>query len=537
MKKNLFFLVALVSGIITTSYAQNNYLNFDGVDDYVDLGNSIGNTSFRTIEMWFNPAENINATSNHYYNALIARDNDNQDCEFNISFSTEANPGKLAFGLAVTHLNYHYIYSDQNSWTAGTWYHVAVVIDTTGMRMYINGVLQSSTNPYNVTPCTTNDITALGRWGNFNIRHFKGSIDEVRIWDYVRTQSEIQNSLNSQLSGTESGLVAYYNFNQGVAGGTNPTINNLHDALNNFNGTLHNFTLSGPSSNWLGTGVTNVQNSQCGITLPSYASVVYANSVPGAQGYRFRVTNHGTNQVVVKDYTLRNLFMNTLSNFEYSQMYTIEVAVKRNNIWESFGAPCSITTASAFTQVITSQCGMNLTSCNTIIYADLVNAAQGYRFKITNLTTNSVQYIDTATRSFNFNLVSDYMDATTYQIEVAVKNTNGQYLPYGSSCTVTTPSVSMKVNDAVVTHNESVDSKWIGYPNPFTSFFKLQRNSQSDADVSVAIYDMLGKQVDYKNIAYKELEMVDFGTALNPGVYTVILTQEGDQEILKMVKR
>lgn len=261
MKKVNFLMAVLFTAIsVTGALAQNNCLNFDGVDDYVDLGNQIGNGNIRTIEMWFKPDENIDGNSNHSYNALIARNNANEDCEFNISFSTIGHLGQLAFGLAVTHNDYHYIYSDQSSWTAGTWYHVAVVVDNTfGMKMYINGITQASTETYNVAPCVTNDITALGKWGNMNIRYFKGSIDDVRIWNYVRTQSEIQNNFNNELTGTESGLIAYYNFNQGISGGNNPTVTSLQDLTNNYNGNLQNFTLNGLNSNWICHNYTGIQ--------------------------------------------------------------------------------------------------------------------------------------------------------------------------------------------------------------------------------------------------------------------------------------
>ncbi|MFK5971063.1 MAG: hypothetical protein QM487_13225 [Candidatus Marithrix sp.] len=42
--------------------------------------------------------------------------------------------------------------------------------------------------------------------------YFSGEIDEVRIWSVARSQAEIQASMNSTLTGSESGLAAYYNF-------------------------------------------------------------------------------------------------------------------------------------------------------------------------------------------------------------------------------------------------------------------------------------------------------------------------------------
>ncbi|MFM6051751.1 MAG: LamG-like jellyroll fold domain-containing protein, partial [Sphaerospermopsis kisseleviana] len=42
---------------------------------------------------------------------------------------------------------------------------------------------------------------------------FQGSIDDVRIWNKARNQAEIQANLNKELTGAESGLVGYWNFN------------------------------------------------------------------------------------------------------------------------------------------------------------------------------------------------------------------------------------------------------------------------------------------------------------------------------------
>lgn len=82
--------------------------------------------------------------------------------------------------------------------------------------------------------------------------YFHGSIDELRVWNVARSTAEIQGVMNTELNGDESGLVAYYTFNQGVAGGDNTGMANLTDASSNVNnGTLKNFTLNGAASNWV----------------------------------------------------------------------------------------------------------------------------------------------------------------------------------------------------------------------------------------------------------------------------------------------
>ncbi|KPA12662.1 hypothetical protein MHK_007131, partial [Candidatus Magnetomorum sp. HK-1] len=61
---------------------------------------------------------------------------------------------------------------------------------------------------------------------------FKGILDEVRIWNTLRTESEIRNYMTQALTGNETGLVAYYNFNS-VSGSTltDITANSNHGTL------------------------------------------------------------------------------------------------------------------------------------------------------------------------------------------------------------------------------------------------------------------------------------------------------------------
>ena len=57
-------------------------------------------------------------------------------------------------------------------------------------------------------------------------------IDDVRLWEYTRTEEEIQSSMETGLLGTEPGLKAYWNFNEGDG----PFVNDM--TTNNTNGML-----------------------------------------------------------------------------------------------------------------------------------------------------------------------------------------------------------------------------------------------------------------------------------------------------------
>ncbi|MBL7887420.1 MAG: T9SS type A sorting domain-containing protein [Flavobacterium sp.] len=187
--------------------------------------------------------------------------------------------------------------------------------------------------------------------------------------------------------------------------------------------------------------VTVIQSSQCGATLPLISSNIYANLVPAAQGYRFKVTDLTTNQVQIIDRALRVFAITQLGNYAFNRSYQIEVSVRYNNVWQPFyGLPCTVTTPATTTTIQAAQCGSSLTTMNDVIFADNVPYSTGYKFRITNLLTSAQEEISRPIRDIRMTNFSNPEYNTTYAIEVAVKNTNGLYLPYGAPCTITTPS-------------------------------------------------------------------------------------------------
>ena len=66
-------------------------------------------------------------------------------------------------------------------------------------------------------------------------------IDEIRIWDTTKTQSDINATMTYQLSGSESGLIAYYNFDERVGDTVYDIAKNTHDGALEGNITRLNF--------------------------------------------------------------------------------------------------------------------------------------------------------------------------------------------------------------------------------------------------------------------------------------------------------
>jgi hypothetical protein len=77
-------------------------------------------------------------------------------------------------------------------------------------------------------------------------------MDDLRIWDHTRTAEQILDHMSQELSGIEPGLVAYYNFNEGIPEGDNSGSAILYDISNNeHNGALVGFAQTGVQSNWV----------------------------------------------------------------------------------------------------------------------------------------------------------------------------------------------------------------------------------------------------------------------------------------------
>lgn len=130
----------------------------------------------------------------------------------------------------------------------GVWTHVAIVVlnnsYTRTITFYINGQnVGSSTSTYRAYITTSGSDLFIGP-------NFHGKIDELTIWNQVRSQSEIQADLCG-VSCPDANLIAHYSFNQGIPNSNNSGLITLVDnSGRNNNGTLQNFALTGSASNW-----------------------------------------------------------------------------------------------------------------------------------------------------------------------------------------------------------------------------------------------------------------------------------------------
>jgi len=221
----------------------NNALSFDGVDDYVEIpyDESLAPKNF-TVELW---AKSSTEFWNSHGSLLSFRDVyilhpffDGKSFQF------------FVFDNGYSQYVEYKIFKDITEW-----HHYAGTYNGKQLKLYIDGKLVASgKNPIDKSAGKIGNLF-IGCDSKYPERYFHGVIDEVRIWNYAKTETNIQYSCNAKLFGNEKGLVAYYNFNQGNNNDDNTNENILYDITGNHDGTLYNFNLSGDSSNWVSSEV------------------------------------------------------------------------------------------------------------------------------------------------------------------------------------------------------------------------------------------------------------------------------------------
>ena len=189
--------IAKRTGLITTDGAGYS-LGFDGEDQLRVVSNpSINITGALTIEAWIKP----NATKNQsILNKFSNKTIPNRGYELSLN-----DAGKIKFAINGI------VLLSNSSYELGTWTHIAVTYNTTsGMSIYINGVLDNSYTTNGAITVAVVDYLYIGFISTDQF--FNGSLDEIRLWNKEKTIDEIRADMCKKLTGSESNLVGYWNF-------------------------------------------------------------------------------------------------------------------------------------------------------------------------------------------------------------------------------------------------------------------------------------------------------------------------------------
>lgn len=219
-----------VAPVVTSSQA--NGLNFSSsLQNYATLPAATYFSGNFTIECWVKPTSHTN------WSRIIDFGNGagNNNVLFATSYGTSGKPGFYVGGAQ---------YSANDQIPLNQWTHLAATLSGNTATIYINGVASGTANfPVPANVVRNSNFIGRSNWG-WGDPAPAATFDELRIWSVAKTGAQIQASMNNELAGNESGLVAYFKFNEGVSCGNNTAITTLLNSATS-SGTAYNATLSG----------------------------------------------------------------------------------------------------------------------------------------------------------------------------------------------------------------------------------------------------------------------------------------------------
>ena len=210
-----------------------NHLNLDGANDYARVTSyaALQGATGVTVEAWIN----ANAWKTPIYKGTVISSGNNigQNNGFDLR-AAENGTAEFNVSIAGTWVTA----TSSPMMQLGTWYHVAGVYSDDSIMVYINGILRGLTI-YSGGMVPSTGFVNIGECPGWSGRTFSGKIDEVRFWNYGRTQSQITSTICTALTGTEPGLVGYWKMDANT--GTTACINSVAGGNN---GLLINTTLA-----------------------------------------------------------------------------------------------------------------------------------------------------------------------------------------------------------------------------------------------------------------------------------------------------
>ena len=209
MKKYLFTFILIIDLLFCNDYS----INFDGQNDFINISDhsDLDLTNNYTLEAWIFPE------SFSWLAGIISKYQTSAANGYILRLTSQSPFSGIGFDEKIT---------STGVLNANQWHHIAAVNNNGQRKLYINGILTSiSGSALNVV--SNSDPIRIG--SDYSSRFFDGRIDEVRIWNTARDQNDITSTMDSTLSGTEDGLVAYYNFNEGSGIILNDLTGNGHD--------------------------------------------------------------------------------------------------------------------------------------------------------------------------------------------------------------------------------------------------------------------------------------------------------------------
>lgn len=435
-------------------YAPPYLLQFNG-NSTVSVANGYPATDDITIQMTIKPTA-VDLSVNQYKTLL---NHDNYDIG-NLHFQFLSGRLQLAIGgIAEQFCTYTFV--------PGSTYRIAAAYSKDGkyVKFYVNGVLINNFTYTTTVSILGNQSYNIGSWKGTS-RFFNGTIDDVRIWNTVRTDAQVLSDAAADFlpAGTPN-LVRYYRFDEGIGtttaddagGATGILVNNPLWVSSAPVGQTYLWSNAGTKQNITATTggnytVTVTNPSGCAAT--SSATVVTVNPLPTA-------TISGTTTVTTNITSPNITFTGAGGTAPYTFSYTIN---------------------SGATQTVTT------TSGNSVSVAAPTNAAGTFAYSLVGVKDgSSTSCSNTATGTATVTVVA--ITATISGTTTVCQNTTAPNITFtganGTAPYTFTYTINGGANQMVTTTTTTDNSVTVAAPTGTSGMFTYALVSVQDATAAM----------------------------------------------------
>ncbi|WP_027136580.1 LamG-like jellyroll fold domain-containing protein [Gaetbulibacter saemankumensis] len=424
---------------------------------------------------------------------------------------------RMALNLTATALNLQIqngaTFSNEINWNDGNWHHVAVVYPggtLDNVIFYFDGVdvgnVGSGTS--NTTPNTYKDIIKIGH--RDATRFFSGQIDDIRIYDIALSPGDINEVLlGNSITATPPAapapvLAAHYKFE------------------NNYDDSAGSLPLQLDGTTW-----------------PTSSDIGFDNVSPAVGTYNFQsaeTTPSPDDRLVSQG----NLPSSLVGN-----------SARSISAWVRSG-PSSVFHGLVFWGDASTRFGLliekNLSRCRAISTDDLFDSNDDGEG---NLRDNEWHHL---ALTYHNGKMFMYVDGNEKFELVELPNTATSALTVGADITTGRSLIGdlddIRLYEGVLSKQDVLDimkdstlgiednrntSTFKAYPNPVNDILTIASKTVSSS-LDVAVYNILGAQVK-TNISQEYGEARVDMRGLAPGFYSVIVTADGKQSSLKILKK
>ena len=215
-------------------------LSFDGVDDYVEIDNSLSYTTL-TGSSAITLSVSFKRKSGTGWQGLWGN---NQSNWTQISIRID-DQNYLSLGYKDIS-GFHDYSLDDRTIDFDKWYNLSVVLNANKILWYLDGDLIEEDNVSFTELSSYGAGTpefSIGRGNKTYGEYFNGNIDNVNLWNIALSSSSIKNYLNAPPVSAASGLIASWVFNDG----SGSTVSD--QSGNSFTGTIYGATWSTDTPN------------------------------------------------------------------------------------------------------------------------------------------------------------------------------------------------------------------------------------------------------------------------------------------------